>query len=76
MSPKLESILRQVPSWPAEDQEELAEAAREIAARRSGLYALDQEEEHAIREGIAQLDRGEAVSEEEMRSFWKRCGVL
>jgi hypothetical protein len=75
MSPKLETILRQVPSWPAEDQEELAEAAREIAARRSGIYVLDPEEERAIRDGIAQL-AGEVVSEEEMRSFWKRCGVL
>jgi predicted transcriptional regulator len=76
MSPKLETILRQVPSWPTEDQEELAEAAREIAARRTGVYVLDQDEAAAIREGIAQLDRGEAVSEEEMRAFWKRCGVL
>jgi predicted transcriptional regulator len=76
MSPKLETILRQVPSWPAEDQEELTEAAREIAARRSGIYPLDQDEERAVREGIAQLDRGEAVNEEEMRSFWKRCGIL
>jgi hypothetical protein len=76
MSPKLETILRQVPTWPAEDQEELAEAAREIAARRSGVYVLDQEEERAIREGIAQLDCGEGVSEVEMRFFWKRCGIL
>jgi len=37
---------------------------------------LDKDEEAAIREGIAQLDRGESVSEEKMRTFWKRCGVL
>jgi hypothetical protein len=76
MSPKIKEILQHVPSWPAEDQEELAEAAREIEARRTGVYVLDKDEEAAIREGIEQLDRGEAVSEEEMRSFWKRCGVL
>jgi hypothetical protein len=76
MSPKIKEILQQVPSWPAEDQEELAEVAREIEARRTGVYVLDEDEEAAIREGIEQLDRGEAISEEKMRSFWKRCGVL
>jgi hypothetical protein len=76
MSPKIKEILQHVPSWPAEDQEELAEVAREIEARRAGVYVLDKDEEAAIREGIEQLDRGEAVSEEKMRSFWKRCGVL
>jgi predicted transcriptional regulator len=76
MSPKIKEILQHVPSWPVEDQEELAEVAREIEARRAGVYVLDKDEEAAIREGIAQLDRGESVSEEKMRTFWKRCGVL
>jgi hypothetical protein len=76
MSPKIKEILDHVPSWPTEDQEELAEVAREIEARRSGVYVLDKDEEAAIREGLAQLDRGETLTEAEMRSFWKRCGVL
>ncbi len=69
-------VLDRVASWPQEDQEELAEIAREIEARRSGMYEPTPEEAAAIREGIAELDRGEWVSEDEMRSFWKRCGVL
>jgi hypothetical protein len=76
MSPKTKKLLEQVESWPQEDQDELAEFVREIEARRSGVYVVDAEEEAAIREGSAQLDRGEWVSEEAMRSFWKRCGVL
>ena len=76
MSPNVKHILEHVASWPEEDQEELAEVAREIEARRSGVYQPTPEEEAAIRKGIAQLDRGEWVSEEEMRTFWKRCGVL
>ena len=40
------------------------------------MYEVTKEEEEAIREGLAQLDRGEWVTEEEMRGFWKRCGVL
>jgi hypothetical protein len=69
-------ILKRVESWPEKDQEELAELAREIEARRTGVYELSPEEEVAIREGLAQFDRGEWVSEEKMRAFWKRCGIL
>ncbi|MCC6886917.1 MAG: hypothetical protein IT536_00045 [Hyphomicrobiales bacterium] len=76
MITKAKQLLERVSSWPDEDQEELAELAREIEARRSGVYETTLEEEAAIREGIAELDRGEWVSEEEMRDFWKRCGVL
>ena len=76
MSPKVKQILDHVPSWPEPDQEELAEVARAIEARRTGLYVIDEEETQAIREGLAQLDRGDTISEEEMREFWKRCGVL
>jgi predicted transcriptional regulator len=76
MTHATKEILSRVATWPPEDQEELAEVAREIEARRSGRYVLDEEEETAIREGLAELDRGEWVTEEEMKSFWKRCGVL
>jgi predicted transcriptional regulator len=69
-------VLERVSSWPEEDQEELAELAREIEARRSGVYEPTPEEEAAIRQGLAELDRGEWVGEDEMRAFWKRCGVL
>ena len=76
MSPNTKKLLEQVESWPKEDQDELAEFAREIAARRSGVYVVNDEEEAAIREGLAELNRGEWMSEEAMRPFWKRCGVL
>jgi len=69
-------VLERVASWPEEDQQELAEIAREIEARRSGVYEPTPEEEAAIRQGLAELDRGEWVNEDEMRTFWKRCGVL
>jgi hypothetical protein len=76
MNQDTKEILRRVETWPEEDQAELAEVAREIEARRSGVYVLTADEQAAIREGLAQLDRGEWVSEEEMKAFWKRCGVL
>jgi hypothetical protein len=76
MRPTTRKLLERVESWPEEDQEELVELAREIEARRTGVYAPSADEEHAIREGLAQLGRGESLSEAEMEDFWKRCGVL
>ena len=40
MNQEAKNILRQVTSWPEEDQEELAELAREIEARRTGLPTM------------------------------------
>ena len=48
MSPMTRKLLQQVESWPQEDQDELAELVREIEARRSGVYVVDDEEETAI----------------------------
>ena len=64
-------ILRRVETWPEEDQAELADAARKIEARRSGVYILTEDEKAAIEDGL----RGDFVSEEAMAAFWKRCGI-
>jgi predicted transcriptional regulator len=71
----LADVLRRAESWPQEDQEALAEYAREIEARRTGVYRLTDQERAAVREGLAEADRGEFVSDEEMDKFWKSNGV-
>ena len=76
MNQSARDILQRVSTWPPEDLEELAEMARQIEARRIGVYEVTPEEEAAIREGLAELKRGEWTSEEAMRAFWTRCGVL
>jgi hypothetical protein len=76
MSQTARKILERVETWPQEDLEELADRAREIEARRTGVYDVTPEEETAIHEGLAELERGEWSSEETMRAFWMRCGVL
>ena len=35
---EIDAVLESVRSWPPEDQEELIEIAREIEARRTGIY--------------------------------------
>jgi hypothetical protein len=65
MSPSTKKLLEQVESWPAEDQEELAEYAREIEARRTGVYRATTDELQAIdeaeRSGVATHDEVEAA---------------
>ena len=69
MSPSTKKLLEQVDSWPAEDQEELAEYARDIEARRTGVYRATVEElreiDEAERSGIATDEEVEAA----FRSF-------
>jgi len=71
MSPAVKEILQHVASWPEEDQEELAEVAREIEARRSGVYALTDDEWAAI----ADARKGEFASDKDVAVFWQRHGI-
>lgn len=71
----LEEVMRQAERWPPEDQEELAERAREIEARRKGVYVMSGAERAAVREGLAQADRGEFVPDEVVAEADKRHGL-
>lgn len=71
MTMTAKDILRQAAAWPEEDQEELAELAREIEARRSGVYVLSDAE----RAAIAEARGGAFASDAEVAAFWKRAGV-
>ena len=71
MSPA-KSILERVASWPAEDQEELSELAREIEARRTGVYRLRDEE----RAAFDAARRGPLAADDEVEAFWKQRGLV
>jgi hypothetical protein len=67
----LKDVLDRVETWPQEDQEALAEYARELEARRTGLSRLTDAERAAIQKAR----QGEYVPDEEMDAYWKRHGV-
>ncbi len=71
MGTNVKDLLRQVEAWPAEDQQELADVARVIEARRTGVYRLSDDERAAVREGMAAARRGEFVPDEEMERFYR-----
>lgn len=71
MNSAVTKILSKVATWPEEDQQELAELARDIEARRSGVYELSEDE----RSAIAAARRGAFATDAEAAAFWKRHGL-
>ena len=72
MNKLLKEMIEHAETWPREDQEELAEYAREIEARRTGAYAMADDERAAVGKGLAEADRGEFVSDELIAEADKR----
>lgn len=71
MNSAVKGILQKVAGWLDEDQEELAELAREIEARQKGVYQLSDAE----RAAIADARRGAFASDDQVAAFWKRHGI-
>ncbi|MEN3385975.1 MAG: hypothetical protein V7608_6019 [Hyphomicrobiales bacterium] len=71
MNQTTKDVLNRIPTWPDEDQEELAEVAREIEARRIGVYVLNTEEKAAIEAA----HRSGVASDADVAALWKRHGI-
>ena len=67
MNSKIKEILNHVAAWPEEDQEELAEVARDIEARRTGVYAATAEELRALDEA----DRSGVASNKDVEAAFR-----
>jgi hypothetical protein len=72
MNRTLKEVIEHAEAWPLEDQQELAEYAREIEARRTGVYTMSDDERVAVRKGLAEADRGEFVPDEIVAEADKR----
>ena len=64
----LDRAVKQVRELPLDKQEFAAELFEDFARNQAdGCYGHSDEEERLIDEGIAELDRGEGVSHDEMK---------
>jgi hypothetical protein len=73
MVPKnVKEVIERAETWPKEDQDELVEYAREIEARRTGVYVMTDDE----RAAIERARRSPLATEEDVQAFWKRHGIL
>lgn len=52
-----------------------AEVIEYIAASDKGAFQIPDDHREAVLEGLAQADRGELASEEEMAALWKSRGL-
>ena len=68
----LKTMLPTIECWPAEDQRELVEAARDIEARRLGVYRASREELEGIDAGLADLRHGRIASPEAVAAMRAR----
>lgn len=72
MNAILKQILDRAETWSDEDQEELAQVALEIEARRRGVYHATPEELRAIDEALVAVARGEIATEQEVEAVFAK----
>lgn len=69
----LERAIEKVRALSEERQEYAAELLEQVAnADNDAVYRLSDEERRLVREGLAELDRGEAASETEVRAVFDK----
>ena len=71
----LEDAIAKIKRLPQDRQAYAAEVLEQIAAAGSDTFAVPDRHRAAVLEGLAQTERGEFVSDEEMAALWKRCGL-
>jgi hypothetical protein len=72
MTINLKNVLARAETWSEQDQEELAQVALEIEARRHGVYRATPEELRALDEVMAAVRRGEIASDEEVEAVFAK----
>jgi len=71
----LEQAIEKVRKLPREQQEYAAEVLEQIAEAGEVVYVLSDEERRLVQEGLAELDRGEAATEAEVRAVFDKYGA-
>lgn len=72
MTKKLQEVLKQAEAWPEEAQEELADAALEIAEGLNGNYHASDEELSGIDRGLDDAEHQRFATEEEVRAAFAK----
>jgi predicted transcriptional regulator len=76
MTKLLDDAIERVKELPQERQDELARMLIDVAASDLAPYVLTDEERQAVEEGVAEAERGEFASDEEVAAMWRRFGLV
>ena len=68
----LEQAIEKVKKLSRERQEYAAEVLEQIAEADDEVYSLSDEERRLVREGLAELDRGEVATDMEVRAVFDK----
>jgi hypothetical protein len=69
---QLEALFDRVRAWPPEKQAEAVDVLHWLEGQDRNIYILSPEERADIEEGIAELDRGEVASDDEVAATFAR----
>ena len=72
MNEALEQAIEKVKSLSDERQRYAAEVLEQIAASGDGVYQLSDDQRRLVRKGLDELDRGEAVTEDQARAVFDK----
>jgi hypothetical protein len=75
MTKLLEQAIAEVRKLPEADQDMAAQLLLSLAQRNGARDRLKQEQIEEVKLAIAEADRGEFATEEEMAALWKKCGL-
>ena len=77
MTKLLDQAIAKVRALPDTEQDHAAATLLALAAlaEQGGVYKLSPDERTAIDQGLAQADRGEFASDEQVAAMWKKLGV-
>ncbi|HXC57272.1 MAG TPA: hypothetical protein VNU97_18370 [Rhizomicrobium sp.] len=68
----LEAVFARMRSWTPDRQAQALDILLALEQERDGFYELNEEELADIREGLAEEERGEFATEEEIRHIFRR----
>jgi hypothetical protein len=75
MTKLLEEGIKAVRELPEERQDAAGELLLAIAEQSKTTYRLTPQQIEEVRHAIAEADRGEFATDEEMAELWKKCGL-
>ncbi|WP_375459237.1 hypothetical protein [uncultured Enterovirga sp.] len=69
---EIEAVLDRVRTWPHERQEMVATALLDMERDETDIYVLDEAERADIEEGLAEADRGEFASPDDVAALFAK----
>jgi predicted transcriptional regulator len=75
MTKLLEQAIEAARALPPELQDELARMLLQFAGKDQPVIQLSREEESSLSASLAQADRGEFATDEQVRAIWAKHGL-